>query len=65
MAKPYIEQGTLVVKEVARKTRIARLSYAWRTSASPGRALQWWLAQLEGPATRRALLERHYMPDLP
>jgi molybdate transport repressor ModE-like protein len=65
MAKPYIEQGTLVVKEVARKTRIARLSYAWRTSASPGRALQWWLAQLERPATRRALLERHYMPDLP
>ena len=25
----------------------------------PGRALQWWLAQLESPTTRAALLERH------
>jgi molybdate transport repressor ModE-like protein len=63
MARPYIERGALVVKEVARKTRMARLSYAWRTSASPGRALQWWLGQLESPATRRALLQRHYMPE--
>jgi DNA-binding transcriptional LysR family regulator len=63
MAKPYIEQGTLVVKDVARSTRNVRLSYAWRTSASPGRALQWWLKQLESPATRRALLHRHYSPE--
>jgi len=24
-----------------------------------GLALQWWLQQLESPATRRALIERH------
>jgi DNA-binding transcriptional LysR family regulator len=63
MARPYIERGALVVKEVQRKTRIARLSYAWRTSTSPGRAIKWWLGQLESPATRRALLQRHYMPE--
>lgn len=63
MAKPYIEQGTLVVKEVVRRTRVVRLNYAWRTGASPGRALQWWLGQLESPATRRALLNRHYAPE--
>jgi molybdate transport repressor ModE-like protein len=63
MARPYVERGTLVVKEVQRKARSARMSYAWRTSTNPGRAIQWWLGQLESPATRRALLERHYMPD--
>jgi molybdate transport repressor ModE-like protein len=63
MARPYIERGALVVKEVQRKTRMARLSYAWRTSENPGRALQWWLEQLESATTRRALLQRHYMPE--
>ena len=28
-------------------------------AALPGRALEWWLAQFEHEATRRALLERH------
>jgi DNA-binding transcriptional LysR family regulator len=65
MARPYIERGALVVKEVQRKVRIARMSYAWRSSTNPGRAIQWWLGQLESPATRRALLERHYMPEPP
>lgn len=59
MARPFVESGRLVVKEVVRSTRAVRLNYAWRTSATPGRALQWWLSQLESPATRRALLERH------
>jgi DNA-binding transcriptional LysR family regulator len=59
MARPYVEAGHLVVKEVERGTRVARLSYAWRGNAIPGRALQWWLGQLESPATRRALLGRH------
>jgi molybdate transport repressor ModE-like protein len=63
MARPYIERGTLVVKEVQRKTRVARMSYAWRTTANAGRALQWWLARLDSPTTRRALLERHYIPE--
>jgi hypothetical protein len=56
MARPYVETGRLVVKEVERGTRVARLGYAWRGNAIPGRALQWWLGQLESPATRRALL---------
>jgi molybdate transport repressor ModE-like protein len=59
MARPYIETGRLVVKEVQRSRRTVPLRYAWRASASPGRSLQWWLGQLESPATRRALLEQH------
>ncbi len=36
------------------------MSYAWRraTDNTEGRALQWWLKQLNNPATRKALLER-------
>ena len=59
MARPYIESGRLVAKPVQRQTRPVRLTYAWRTSGAPGRALQWWLGQLESAATRRALLEQH------
>jgi hypothetical protein len=46
---------------MARPQRIVRVNYAWRseTKAGPGRALKWWLTQLESPATRAALLERH------
>ena len=44
-----------------RPQRIVRVNYAWRslTKADHGRALTWWLAQLESPTTRAALLERH------
>lgn len=65
MARPFIESGRLVVKQVTRPTRVTRLGYAWRhgSGAGPGRALQWWLGQLESAATRRALLERHRMPQ--
>jgi DNA-binding transcriptional LysR family regulator len=60
MARPYIESGRLVAKQVQRSTeRRARITYAWRSAGGPGRALRWWLEQLEKPATRRALLERH------
>jgi DNA-binding transcriptional LysR family regulator len=59
MARPYIERGALVAKKVQRSARISTLSYSWRVNSAPGRALQWWLAQLESPATRRALLQRH------
>ena len=59
MARPYVESGRLVVKETQRSTRLAHLSYAWRASPSPGRALQWWLTQLESPPTRRALIGQH------
>jgi DNA-binding transcriptional LysR family regulator len=62
MVRAQIEAGRLVVKQTARSAMVAHLHYAWRTERGPlglGRALQWWLQQLESPATRRALLERH------
>jgi DNA-binding transcriptional LysR family regulator len=61
MARAYIETGRLVVKKTDRPERVVRLNYAWRSvaKAGHGRALAWWLAQLESPATRAALLERH------
>jgi len=62
MARPHIERGTLVVKEVQRPVRIVRLNYSWKGNPPPGRALQWWLQQLESAATRRALLHRHDRP---
>lgn len=60
LARPHIATGRLVEKVVARPPRIVRAGYAWRTSAGikPGRALQWWLKQLENPKTKSALLER-------
>ncbi|MEI7537783.1 MAG: LysR substrate-binding domain-containing protein [Comamonadaceae bacterium] len=61
MARAYIETGRLVVKRMERPQRFVRVNYAWRslTKADHGRALTWWLAQLESPTTRSALLERH------
>ena len=61
MARVYIEAGQLVVKKMERTEREIRINYAWRSTpkAGPGRALAWWLQQLESPATRLALLERH------
>jgi len=61
MARAYIETGRLVVKQMDRPQRIIRVNYACRSlsQSDHGRALNWWLAQLESPATRAALLERH------
>jgi molybdate transport repressor ModE-like protein len=61
MVRPFVETGRLVAKQVRRATRVARLGYAWREAGplGPGRGLQWWLAQLESAATRKALLENH------
>lgn len=61
MAAPWIEQGLLVVRQVERPRRVAQLEYAWRIpdgreGERGGRALQWWLRQLKGSATRAALL---------
>lgn len=62
LARPFIESGRLVVRQVERPARVIRVSYAWRspTRGAHGRALQWWLQQLESTATRAALLERQY-----
>jgi DNA-binding transcriptional LysR family regulator len=59
LARRHVEAGRLVRKipEVPRPA--FQMHYAWRRSAQPGEALRWWLAQLERPATRRALLEQH------
>ena len=61
MARVFIETGRLVVRQVDRPPRIVRVNYAWRSvaQAGQGRALAWWLSQLESSATRAALLERH------
>ena len=56
LARPYISAGRLVEKKVKQKPRVVRVSYAWR--ATDGKALLWWLKQLESPKTRSALLER-------
>lgn len=61
MVRAYVRAGLLVVREVARPQRIIRLHYVWGGPGQrhPGRALQWWLAQLEHPMTRQALIEKH------
>ena len=61
MAKPHINAGRLIHKEVARSQRVVRFGYAWRVAPhnNQGLALQWWLAQLEGSKTKTALLHRH------
>ena len=58
LAQPYIDTGRLVVKRVERPEQKIQVSYAWRKSGRPsqGRALQWWLAQMQSPVTRAALL---------
>jgi len=60
MARPYIDSGRLVERKVQRAARVVRPHYVWREPAhphGPGRALQWWLARLESPTTRQALLQ--------
>jgi DNA-binding transcriptional LysR family regulator len=60
-ARPHLETGRLVARPTARGDREATLHYAWRAERGEvglGRALRWWLAQLERPATRKALVER-------
>ena len=56
LARPYITAGRLVEKKVSQKQRVTQLNYAWRVA--DGKALQWWLKQLDQPKTQRALLER-------
>ncbi|MDP3086515.1 MAG: LysR substrate-binding domain-containing protein [Rubrivivax sp.] len=61
LARPHLEVGHLVARETVRQLPRAELHYAWRAErghAGLGKALQWWLAQLASPTTRRALIER-------
>jgi DNA-binding transcriptional LysR family regulator len=61
MANAFVENGRLVVKEVERPKRLVSIHYAWRDAGKKGqgRAMQWWLAQLESATTRAALLAHH------
>jgi DNA-binding transcriptional LysR family regulator len=58
LAQPYIDTGRLVVKRTERAEQHVQASYAWRKGgrAGQGRALKWWLARLQSPVTRAALL---------
>jgi DNA-binding transcriptional LysR family regulator len=65
MAQPYLDTGRLVAKRTQRSGRIAKLSYGWRTptrKADLGKALTWWITQLQLPSTRSALLHQHDLP---
>ena len=69
MVREHIAAGRLIVKTMERAVRLPKMGYAWRTpdSSAPGAArkpqlglaLRWWLGQLDSPATRTALLQRH------
>jgi DNA-binding transcriptional LysR family regulator len=62
LARAQVQAGRLVLKATARSAPVARLHYAWRAERGAlglGRALQWWLSQLESPTTQLALLQRH------
>ncbi len=58
LARPYIETGCLVAKRVERSEQQVHASYAWRKTptAARGKALKWWLDQLESANTRNALM---------
>jgi DNA-binding transcriptional LysR family regulator len=57
LARPYIDSGLLVSKQV-NTPRTSSAHYAWHDSpqAPAGQALRWWLAQLDRATTREALL---------
>jgi len=57
LARPYIDNGSLIAKKV-HAPRSNTCHHAWRDTpqAPAGQALHWWLDQLSHPATREALL---------
>jgi DNA-binding transcriptional LysR family regulator len=69
LVREHLAAGRLVAPQVQRPPSVVRFGYAWKLPVTDtpgaarkpqlGLALRWWLAQLESPATRRALLERH------
>lgn len=59
LLRAHVAAGRLVVKRTEGMTSTVDLQYAWRAGPGMGRALAWWLQQLESPVTRQALLEQH------
>ena len=58
-ARPYIGNGSLVHKQLDRPNHSMQFCAAWNKPlgrAAQGRALAWWLAQLDSEITRTALL---------
>ncbi len=60
MVRRHIEAGRLVAKSTWQGERRFPMHYAWRnTGQPPAKALAWWLAQLQSPTTRSALIQQH------
>jgi DNA-binding transcriptional LysR family regulator len=55
-ARPYLDNGSLVLKRVNRPDHLIHFCAVWPGKAKPGRALAWWLEQLDQALTRSALL---------
>jgi len=56
LARAALDSGQLVRKQVEDESdKATRLSLAWR-SRDTGKALKWWLARLDDPAVKQALL---------
>jgi DNA-binding transcriptional LysR family regulator len=55
LVEPLQAAGKLVGRPAA-GTVLVEMVYGWRRSAAKGKALAWWLQQLERPQTRAALL---------
>jgi DNA-binding transcriptional LysR family regulator len=60
MVRRHIEAGRLVAPPTYQEKRLFPMHYAWRnTGQPPGKALAWWLEQLQAPKTREALVHQH------
>jgi len=59
LLRAHVAAGRLVVKRTEGMPSTVDLQYAWRAGPGMGRALAWWLQQLDSPVTRQALLEQH------
>ena len=55
VAAPYLANGRLVQLQVEEPRERSHLYLAWRPRDA-GKALKWWVAKLEDPAVRNALL---------
>jgi len=62
LVAPYVQRGEFVTCELQRMKQKVQVDYAWRKEDAShhqlqcGRALAWWLEQLNSPKTRQSLL---------
>ncbi len=61
LAQPYLDAGQLLQRQTENTPRISQVGYAWPSvpKVALGKAMLWWLKELESPVTRRALLAAH------